>query len=554
MNIKLGNVRHTAGILGDFQKVVMELNLTSHMKPVKITWAYRYLRILPVFVTLTLGCHGKQPDPPKAGNQTSPQPTASVETEKQVIEFCGDCHRTPSAEHFPKIAWYEEVKRGYGFFDSSERTDLVPPPQDAVVRFFQSQAPEKLHIPAPKKSHTATLVKFRKTQFDSVENAGRPLVAMASLSWIRNFTDHSPELFGCDMRRGELLQFGWDAGHLTSKAVARTPHPCQVRVCDLDGDGKTELAVADLGTFLPGDHNKGAIFWLRADGQKYAVPTPLLQQIGRISDIQPVDLDLDGDQDLLVAEFGWHKTGGIHLLENRGTKDGTPDFRAHKLDGRSGTIHLSVADLNQDGRPDFIALISQEHETVVAFLNEGDLKFRLVTIGDPQDPSFGSSGMTVLDFDLDQDLDVLLTNGDTFDSYYLKPAHGIEWLENQGDLRFRRNSIAKFPGVYRALAGDLDGDGDNDIVAVSMLSSRLLAQQPDNSFDGLIWLEQKSIGEFVWRSLETGNCRHTALELQDFDADGDLDLAVANFGDEGDEPMPPLTLWWNLRIDRTADR
>ncbi|MEJ7638220.1 MAG: VCBS repeat-containing protein [Singulisphaera sp.] len=38
-------------------------------------------------------------------------------------------------------------------------------------------------------------------------------------------------------------------------------------------------------------------------------------------------------------------------------------------------MHVPVADLNGDGRPDFVALISQEHETVVAFLNAGNNRF-----------------------------------------------------------------------------------------------------------------------------------------------------------------------------------
>ena len=36
---------------------------------------------------------------------------------------------------------------------------------------------------------------------------------------------------------------------------------------------------------------------------------------------------------------------------------------------------MPVVDLNKDGRPDFLALVSQHHETVVAFLNRGKGQF-----------------------------------------------------------------------------------------------------------------------------------------------------------------------------------
>ena len=60
---------------------------------------------------------------------------------------------------------------------------------------------------------------------------------------------------------------------------------------------------------------------------------------------------------------------------------------------------MPVGDLNKDGRPDFVALISQEHETVVAFLNEGNGRFRKETIYTAPHPAFGSSGIQLIDLD-----------------------------------------------------------------------------------------------------------------------------------------------------------
>ena len=85
-------------------------------------------------------------------------------------------------------------------------------------------------------------------------------------------------------------------------------------------------------------------------------------------------------------------------------------------------------------------------------------------------PNWGSSGIELVDLDKDGDLDVLLTHGDTFDDGIVKPYHGIQWLENTGGYPFVEHTLAQMPGVHRAQAADLDGDGDLDIVAAALLA------------------------------------------------------------------------------------
>jgi hypothetical protein len=273
--------------------------------------------------------------------------------------------------------------------------------------------------------------------------------------------------------------------------------------------------------------------------------------LGRVADVQPGDFDGDGDVDLVVAEFGWRKTGRILLLENLGNKPDDsgmqPEFRMRVLDSRHGTIHVPVTDLNGDGLLDFVALISQEHETVVAFLNDGQGGFRKEVLFAANEPSFGSSGIQLVDLDQDGDLDVLYTNGDTFDSFYLKPFHSIRWLENRGTYPFADHFLAAMPGVFRALAGDLDGDGDLDIVACALFPQGLFGHYSKDDFDSLLWLEQTAPGTFERHSLEREICQHAALAVGDFDFDGDIDLAVGRFAEQGG--LPPIAVWWNLRID-----
>ena len=190
---------------------------------------------------------------------------------------------------------------------------------------------------------------------------------------------------------------------------------------------------------------------------------------------------------------------------------------------------MPVTDLNGDGRPDFVALISQEHETVVAFLNAGDHRFLPEVIYAAPHPAFGSSGIQLVDLDGDGDQDVLMTNGDSMDSEMLRPYHGVQWLENQGSYPFLCHRLTSLYGVHRAVAADLDADGDLDIVAVCFLPGdyyRSLCREM--GLDAVILLEQTAPGRFVRHSLEAVTCDHATCDLGDFDADGKVDLVTGN--------------------------
>ena len=110
-----------------------------------------------------------------------------------------------------------------------------------------------------------------------------------------------------------------------------------------------------------------------------------------------------------------------------------------------------MADLNGDGIPDFVALIAQEHETVVAFLGDGKGGFTKKPLYSAPHPGWGSSGIQLVDLNGDGKLDVLYSNGDILDEpYLLKPYHSIAWLENRGDLKFEHRTIAPmYQSLYR---------------------------------------------------------------------------------------------------------
>jgi hypothetical protein len=297
--------------------------------------------------------------------------------------------------------------------------------------------------------------------------------------------------------------------------------------------------VSDLGSFQPADHRNGGIAWLRraADG-RYTV-VPLASGLGRVADARAADLDGDGDLDIVAAVFGWRQTGSIILFENH-TKDwASPVFVPRVLDVRTGAIDVPIVDLDGNGTPDIVALLAQEHETVVALLNDGKGRFTTETIFSAPHPNWGSSGIEVVDFDKDGRLDVLLTHGDTFDDFLLKPYHGVTLLTNAGRFPFVTRSLAALPGAHRAVAVDVDGDGDLDVVAAAMVAGG--GGNLQDTLPAVVWLEHRPNGTFARHTLALGNPFHATLAAYR-DPEGRLSIAAGAFA--FGKPMDaPVYVW-----------
>jgi len=454
-------------------------------------------------------------------------PAGPEASREQVEQTCGTCHAYPPPELFPKSRWPHEVDRGFKFL----REGSVPaetPSFASMVAYYQRRAPESLPVLEQTVPPSEGPVRFERTGFRPSRVLALP--GVANVRFVHLTDERKLDVLACDMMNGKvfLLKPYEPAAELRVLTDA-VPHPAHAEVVDLNTDGIKDLLVANLGSRAVTDDRVGSVVWLKGGANGSFTPITLAGGLGRVADVQAADFDGDGDLDLVVAEFGWLKTGRVLLLENRTTDASRPVFVPSTIDPRHGAIHVPVADLNGDGRPDFVALISQEHETVVAFLNAGDHRFRREVIYTAPHPAFGSSGIQLVDLDGDGDLDVLMTNGDSMDSAMLKPYHGVQWLENQGSYPFLCHRLTSLYGVHRAVAGDLDGDGDQDIVAVSFLPGAYygrLCREMD--LDAIIVLEQTAPGRFIRHSLETVTCDHSTCDLGDFDADGKVDLVTGN--------------------------
>ena len=202
------------------------------------------------------------------------------------------------------------------------------------------------------------------------------------------------------------------------------------------------------------------------------------QSFGKGLGIVPCDVDADGDLDLYIANDSTEN----FLWVNRGDgtfEDGTL-LSGVGVDGRGMTeagMGLASGDVDEDGDSDlFVTNFDDESNTL--YRNDGCGMFEdvtlLVGLEGPSRMPVGF-GTVFEDFDLDGDLDLAVTNGHIIDNIYLyhdgkTHAQRSQLFENDGRGKFREllteaGALGATRFVGRGLySGDLDGDGDADLV------------------------------------------------------------------------------------------
>jgi hypothetical protein len=187
------------------------------------------------------------------------------------------------------------------------------------------------------------------------------------------------------------------------------------------------------------------------------------------------------------------------------------DVTAARLPAIAGRC-MDAAAGDADGDGDLDIALAMEFEPNVLLINDGTGQFSDASDRLPRD-IHDSEDVAFADFDADGDLDlVLVSEDDRTDEFYL----------NDGRGRFI-DASARLPtdDVSNALAViDLNGDGAPDILTGNVGTDRVLINDGEAHF--------RDATRERWP--QSGTSRTQDIELADVDGDGDLDVIVANEG------------------------
>lgn len=398
---------------------------------------------------------------------------------------------------------------------------------DKIVTYYEQNAPE---TPKPQASPLAFDRELKNFTSENVfigENLA-PRTTLVKFDSIRHL------LYVGDADKS-LVVIKSDKKILTSWKVQSAP-------VDIDYTGSGIPIALCIGSIPPSDKKQGSLQLL---GDAIDSSDTKLHYSNLARPVQFIQADLNGDEnvDMVVCQFG-NITGKLSWFD-----EGDPE-KEHILISQAGPIHAVINDINNDGKPDIIALMAQAREELLLFINKGNNNFEEQTIKQFP-PVYGVNYFELDDFNNDGHPDILMTNGDNWDlSPIRKNYHGIRILMNDGKNNFDEKYFFPIYGANKAMACDFDHDGDIDIAATAFYGN---PEKPEESF---IYLENK--GDLNFSAQFTPAAAHgkwLTMDIGDFNKDGNTDIflgsyfhtfsELASMLSKGLQNFPQVVILWN---------
>ena len=442
---------------------------------------------------------------------------------------CASCHQYPAPNLLDKKSWDEHILPRMGYM-------LGILPKDSIGGGFIEPFAEEAAFNNPMlfRSRPALTIKQWKAirKFYINESPEKlPAIDRKKInSYCGQFDIKYPDYFLCppsttlvDIQDGTLL-----VGDAHTRKLLQFDR--QINLKGLANAGEVPVwlntmedgyIVTSMGAFSPTDAPQGKAIYL--PNNKNQQPIILIDSLKRPVHTESADLNNDGRFDFIISEFGkW--TGCLAWWEN----DGKGNFKKHILRNMPGAIKAYAKDFNGDNMLDIIALFGQGDEGIFIYFNKGNGQFREKRVLQFP-PSYGSSYFNLFDHNGDSFLDIIYTNGDNADFPPInKPYHGVRIFENDGKNNFKEIFFYPMHGAYSAFPRDFDQDGDYDIAAISFFPDF-----KENAIESFIYLENKNDYQMEAFNIPAFNKgRWIVMDAGDIDQDDDIDLVLGSLAFE----------------------
>jgi hypothetical protein len=321
--------------------------------------------------------------------------------------------------------------------------------------------------------------------------------------------DGSLELVTANLNNVSVLTPGTFGVHADFPAGA---DPNDLAIGDVNGDGKLDLAVADLS---------GGVSVLQQNGFD-SFPAPTNFDTGSsVFAVRFADINHDGRPDLVVTNF---VSGSVSVLLNTTATGATsPSFAlAQAFATQVGPEGIAVGDLNGDGRPD-LAVANRASDSISILLNTTADGAAVPTFLPAQNFATGNGPLFIADADLNGDgkLDLVVSNNGGGGVFVLINTTAIDAsVVSFAPLQ----QFAIGPKAVAVATGDINGDGKPDIV---------FSTPSDGKVHVLInsTVSGSTLASFAVSQGFTSGVAPGGIALVDYNGDGALDVAVANFAD-----------------------
>jgi hypothetical protein len=442
-------------------------------------------------------------------SQTDSTATPEFKRGQELAQrYCATCHLFPAPNLLDRSTWQKGTMpflRGRLGIDRLDPTDpdhrVVLDEWQLVWKYYFAAAPEKA-LPQGLRAPIQNGLKL----FSILNPGYRPGQRFVTLTQI----DPAARRIYVGNAQTKTLDVLDPNGKLLSSLAVESP---PVGLSHRPGGWFCTL----IGRVPPHDQRLGKVILLDKKGDAFAWRADALVNLWRPTHTAFGDLHGHGREDAVVSGFG-NIMGELTCYENRADGGYVP----HVLYDRPGAVRTELFDFNKDGHLDILVMMAQAKEGLYVLLNNGQGQFTEKPVVE-QHPVWGYSGFQLVDFNQDGFKDVLATNGDNGEyPSCLKNYHGVRLYLNDGQLRFREAFFYPLNGAFKAVAADFDLDGDLDIAAISYFPD--YESSPEESF---VYLENKGGLKFDAFSFpESASGRWLVMDAGDVDGDGDPDIVL----------------------------